>query len=229
MAHALNDDDDLLSSLIGDLEIEVLGLVTKSQKDKPQLCVEGNYFRVNYESKGKTTWRCCKTKCKASCCTYGQSIGTRYNVTFNFTDHNHTPDLNKELILEKRRKLKIQASLTDEAPRKILSRVVDSITGAEAVVNMPSYDADRQAINRAKAKVKPVYPPHPSELSDIELPEFLKHCISRRRAQDGTEEDGDMFLLHDSGVEDKDRFFMFGTEANVSHLKLMSASEVIHF
>jgi len=31
-----NDDDDMLSSMNGDLEIEVLGLVTKSQKDKPQ-------------------------------------------------------------------------------------------------------------------------------------------------------------------------------------------------
>ena len=50
-----------------------------------------------------------------------QGIGTSYNVDFNSTDHNHTPDLNKELILETKK------------ARKILSWVVDSIIGAEAV------------------------------------------------------------------------------------------------
>jgi len=61
-------------------------------------------------------------------------------------EHNHTPDLQKEHILEKRRKIKTQASLCDEAPRKIISKCVDDV----------------QAINRAKAKVRPVFPPKPS-------------------------------------------------------------------
>ena len=30
MTHALNDDDDILPSIVGNLKIEVLGLVTKS-------------------------------------------------------------------------------------------------------------------------------------------------------------------------------------------------------
>jgi hypothetical protein len=60
------------------------------------------------------------TKCKASC-TNGQGIGTSCNADFNSTDHNHTPCLNKELILETKK------------ARKILSWVVDSIIGAEAV------------------------------------------------------------------------------------------------
>jgi len=38
-----------------ELEIELLGFVTKSQKDKPQLCVEGYYFRVNHETKGNVS------------------------------------------------------------------------------------------------------------------------------------------------------------------------------
>jgi len=135
-------------------------------------------------------------------------------------EHNHTPDLQKEHILEKRRKIKTQASLCDEAPRKIISKCVDDTLEPETVVSMPSYSADVQAINRAKAKVRPVYPPKPSKLSDIELPEFLKHAISRKRAEDGTEMDGETFLLHDSGVEDEDRFFMFGTEANVKNFEM---------
>jgi len=110
--------------------------------------------------------------------------------------------------------------LCDEAPRKIISKCIDDTVEPETVVSMPSYSADRQAIHRAKAKARPVYPPKPSKLCDIELPEFLKHAISRRRAEDGTEMDGETFLLHDSGVNDEDRFFMFGTEANVSNLEM---------
>ena len=41
-----------LDITLEELDIEVLGLVSKSQKDKPQLCVDGDFFRVNYESKG---------------------------------------------------------------------------------------------------------------------------------------------------------------------------------
>ena len=44
--------DDTLTDMFNDLEIEVMGFVTKSQKDKPQLCIDGNYFRVNHEAKG---------------------------------------------------------------------------------------------------------------------------------------------------------------------------------
>jgi len=170
---------------------------------------------------GKTTWRCCNSKCKASCFTYGQSLGSKYPVDMkDMKEHNHTPDLQKEHILEKRRKIKTPASLCDEAPRKIISKCVDDTLETETVVSMPSYSADVQAINRANAKVRPVYPPKPSKLSDIELPEFLKHGISRKRAEDGTEMDGETFLLHDSGVEDEDRFFMFGTEANIKNFEI---------
>lgn len=41
-----------LDDTLEQLDIEVLGLVSKSQKDKPQLCVDRDFFRVNYESKG---------------------------------------------------------------------------------------------------------------------------------------------------------------------------------
>ena len=44
--------DDTLTALFDDLEIEVIGLVSQSQKDKPQLCVAGYYFRINHEAKG---------------------------------------------------------------------------------------------------------------------------------------------------------------------------------
>ena len=50
----------------------------------------------------------------------------------------------------------------------------------EQIANGPSYEADYQAINRAKAKVRPVYPPTPLSLSDINLPEFLMHTVKKK-------------------------------------------------
>ena len=44
--------DDTLSNTFEDLEIETMGLVTRSQKGKPQLSLQANYYRINYESNG---------------------------------------------------------------------------------------------------------------------------------------------------------------------------------
>ncbi|CAF1089283.1 unnamed protein product [Brachionus calyciflorus] len=69
---------------------------------------------------------------------------------------------------------------------------------------MPSYDAERQALNRIKKKVLPQYPPKTATLADIILPDFLLATL-----------DENSFLIYDSGVNDPNRFFMFGTEKNL--------------
>ncbi len=49
--------DDTLTTVFEELEINyvrrTVGLC--DQKDKPQLCVEGYYFRVNHETKGNVS------------------------------------------------------------------------------------------------------------------------------------------------------------------------------
>ncbi len=50
----------------------------------------------------------------------------------NKNDHNHAPDLHKEHILEKRRKLKDNAAVSDEPPRKIISKNADD---ASSILN----------------------------------------------------------------------------------------------
>jgi hypothetical protein len=66
----------------------------------------------------------------------------------NKNDHNHAPDLHKEHLLEKRRKLKDNASVSDEPPRKIISKNADDAFHSDLVAHQPSYEADRQAINK---------------------------------------------------------------------------------
>ncbi len=62
MTPALNDDEDILSSIVGNLKIEVLGLVTKSQKGKHQMCVEESTTSRKERLHGVDA-----TKCKACC------------------------------------------------------------------------------------------------------------------------------------------------------------------
>ena len=53
--------DDTLSNMFEDLEIETMGLVTRSQKGKSQLSLQGNYYRIlsfqaKYVEKDPRTW-----------------------------------------------------------------------------------------------------------------------------------------------------------------------------
>ena len=88
----------------------------------------------------------------------------------------------------------------------------------EAAANAPSLDADRQFINRIKKKYRPVLPKEPENLADIDFPEWLTHTMGKELV-DGEEELGDLFLLHDSGSDDPNRFFMFATSDNVKQLE----------
>jgi hypothetical protein len=150
------------------------GLITMSQKFKPQLYHNGFYYRLNNPSKTKTNWRCVERSCMGACVTYGDTIGSIYEVTTVNADHSHAPDPIRIKLLEKRRKIKEKGLMSDEAPRKILGSFENELTSDEEIACSASYSADRQALNRAKAKVKPVYPPFPESLRYVE---FLANII----------------------------------------------------
>ncbi|CAF0925217.1 unnamed protein product [Brachionus calyciflorus] len=115
--------------------------------------------------------------------------------------------------LEKRRFIKEKASVSDEPGRKIISQYVAELKTHEEIVNSPSEDADRQAINRAKKKTQPSYPPEPESLALINIPDELKFTLN----------DNHLFLIYDSGEKEIDRFFIFG---NVEHLNLLENGQV---
>ena len=82
---------------------------------------------------------------------------------------------------------------------------------------MPSYDADRQAVNRFKKLNRPDYPPEPKTLSDIDFPICLTQTLEDIDGQTQN------FLLYDSGSNDNDRFFIFSTQEN---LKLLGNNSI---
>ncbi|CAF0953884.1 unnamed protein product [Brachionus calyciflorus] len=152
------------------------GKITSSQRGHPQLCYD------------------------AKCYTKGNTIGEVYTIYF----HNNEDERLFE-NKEKRRKLK-EATMTctkivsNVAPRQILASVINEVKSPDAIVNMPTYDADRQALNRYKKSTRPNYPPEPQSLADIIVPEFLTITLE--------DSSGifDQILIYDSDKEDPRRF-----------------------
>ncbi|CAF0983835.1 unnamed protein product [Brachionus calyciflorus] len=64
--------------------IDNIGTISSSQKGHPQLCLNGQYYRLaDTNKRGECKWRSIKSTCKVRCTTYGEAIGETYNVTFN--------------------------------------------------------------------------------------------------------------------------------------------------
>ncbi|CAF0959597.1 unnamed protein product [Brachionus calyciflorus] len=199
------------------------GFVTSSQKSSPQLSIDGYFFRISGDAKAATVnWRCIKTNlyCKAKCYTLGCNIGSEYTVYFNDDDdqqHSHGPDATGLAIKERRRILKERTgacamSVPNVAPRQIFTSLVGCITSPDTIAALPSYDAERQVINRTKKSIRPDYPSQPETLKDIIIPDFLTLNLLN-----------EPFLLHDSGVDDPDGYLIF---ASMSYLKLLENNDV---
>lgn len=206
-----------------EFDINQIGQVTASQRGQPQLYYEGYFYRISCQSSSRFNWRCIETqlKCKAKCYTDGNLIGEKYSIHFSIPDdrtHNHAPKLSRFEIKEKRRKMKevtvaCSKVISNVPPRQIVASVVNEVKSKEAVANMPTYEADRQAINRFKKSTRPDYPQEPKNLSEIQLPEFLIFTLEK---DDSTNKN---FLLHDSGADDPNRFFIFSTKENLKLLE----------
>ncbi|CAF1028088.1 unnamed protein product [Brachionus calyciflorus] len=202
-----------LSNLLSDLTLNNIdsskAQITLSQKKYPQLHFKGHFYRLSNPKKINPpfNWRCSLAHCNATGRTNGKTIGEQYD--FEILNEVHIDDSDIEstdslLLKERRRILKTKASLADEPPRKILNNVANFNYSDEVLAKLPSYEADRLVINREKKKSRPQFPPEPSSLAEILIPEPLQFTIK-----------GENFLLYDSGNMDYERFFIFGTRKNL--------------
>ncbi|CAF1116019.1 unnamed protein product [Brachionus calyciflorus] len=146
---------------------------------------------------------------------YGYSFSDKVGESCDFfivnDEHIEQPDTVKIQNLERRRLLKEKAANSDDKPRKIIS-LLESPHDERVLINLPSYDADRQVIKREQKKQKPVYPKSPDSLSEIDIPSWLTLTLK-----------GENFLFYDSGSNDPDRFFIFCTTEN---LKLIENNDL---
>jgi hypothetical protein len=226
------DDRSGLAAILDDLNInknckecdkcsvhdcDLVGKITLSQKKAPQLYHGGYYYRLTKPNQsGNIKWRCTRRGCKGSCVTLSDTVGTCYNVQIKNDCHINAPDPIKIEELEYRRKLKRKAEqCINEKPRSIITNINQTNISEEAIANSGSYNAYRQLVHREIQIHQPDYPPKPQSLADIVIPDWLTHTIKEQVG------DIELFLLHDSGKEDPDRFFIFSTDRNIKHLEDM--------
>ncbi|KAB0796844.1 hypothetical protein PPYR_10905 [Photinus pyralis] len=102
--------------------------------------------------------------------------------------------------------MKVRAANCVENPRQIIQHCSNGLA-LGASVHLPTYTASQRAIERVRKRAEQPYP-NPTAVADITIPTALQ--TTSRNAN---------FLLWDSGAEDPNRIFMFGTEQNLNILE----------
>jgi hypothetical protein len=175
--------------------------IIKSQKGKQQLLYEGyRYRRDKVNQDGSSSWRCVKRECA------GRLKKKTDGTLQTSTEHMHAPDTAKNESEKIKATIRERAENGVEKPRQI---IVNSTAGVslEAAHLLPSYSASQRTVER-KRKRPDVNNPRPHSVKDIILPDTMK--VTTR---------SENFLLWDSGDQDTNRMFMFGTAANLQLLE----------
>ncbi|CAF1140062.1 unnamed protein product [Brachionus calyciflorus] len=139
---------------------------------------KGHFYRLSNTKKvdPRFSWRGVTKNCKITGKTQGKTIGEEYEFDVNHAvDHIDGCETEESdfILKERRRLLKLKASMADEAPRKILSTVANINFPESVLAKMPSYYSDRLVINREKKKSQPKFPNEPEKLEQVFIPDWL--------------------------------------------------------
>ena len=124
-------------------------------------------------------------------------------------EHTHASDATQCEVLQVRHNIKKRALETEETPQQILGREMQNLSEAASVQMIPIPHLRRHI--RKQRQANHAQHPLPTDRSTIELPDEYKKLSS-----------GENFLLFDSGVADKNRIFIFGTDQSSSLLEQSS-------
>jgi hypothetical protein len=107
------------------LNLEINAYITLSQRQAPQLYHDGHYYRQNGvpDTQGHYNWRCVVPNCKVTCATNGNQIGSEYKL-IRINDHKHVEPARPQKLpnLECRRELKTKAVVSEDDPRKLITK-----------------------------------------------------------------------------------------------------------
>lgn len=178
--------------------------IIKSQKGKEQMLYEGyRYRRDKLNQDGSSSWRCVKRECA------GRLKKHTDGTIRKSTEHTHAPDTARNETEKIKATIRERAANGVEKPRQIILNSTTAVS-LEAANLLPTYSASQRTIER-KRKRNDVDNPRPHSVHDITLPDTLK--VTTR---------SENFLLWDSGDQDENRLFMFGTSANLQLLQQYS-------
>ncbi|KAF4529375.1 hypothetical protein B566_EDAN015428 [Ephemera danica] len=146
------------------------------------------------EHNGKNYWQCSrKGACKARLHTVGKNLVKIVN------EHNHVADIGKIEAKQAYNSMKDAARTTDSRNVSIISTQTDRL-GDSSLAILPAESHIKRHLRRIRSKANHVLP------SPATLAEFVKPPEKQKLSS------GDNFLFFDSGVQDPQRFLVFGTE-----------------
>ncbi|RMZ93372.1 hypothetical protein BpHYR1_040720 [Brachionus plicatilis] len=112
--------------------------ITLSQKNKPQLFLNGYIYRFSYESDNQINWRCVVNGCKAKCCTDGMKIGCEYLVSFKNTSDDKHPIMHKKMRKEEKSKKQRLVDAFRKEQKKCEDTIFQLQTGITFYENLSS-------------------------------------------------------------------------------------------
>lgn len=173
---------------------------SKTQKGRELLLINGfRYRKARDNTDGSTSWRCAEGDCKGR-------LKTLNDITTIITNHYHAPNPGKNEALKSVAEMKTRAKETSENPRQIIQQCTNLLS-LEAATQLPQYSSTQRTIQRVRNQEMLPYPT-PATTADIQIPLQLRNTTR-----------DEAFLLWDSGANDPNRFFMFGTEENLNILE----------
>ena len=171
-----------------------------SSKGKLNFNYHGFGYRLERVLKsGAKSFRCIKGDCKGRIHVVNDEVLVRQ-------EHNHVPDPAAMEVKSIQSTIRARATTSHDQPRRIIHESQTQLS-QEAVAKLPQYKTLQRNIQR-KRKIEGAPAVNPDTVADITVPDALKKTLR-----------DDQFLLHDSGHDDHQRFFIFGTAANVETLK----------
>ena len=178
-----------------------------SEKGKPKACYERFVYNKKETSKSDPTvdFYVCERKRKDHC---SGRLHLRGNTVLKSSEHNHAPDACRQNVLKVVDSIKRQASTTEETTMMIIASQCTGVSEVTAA-SLPTERALKRQIQRTRNRNGRV-PPLPASLEDLNIPDDYK-----------TFDDGELFLLHDSGPGSQ-RILIFSTHEN---LMLLSESQ----
>ena len=119
--------------------------------------------------------------------------------------HDHVPNPAKIEMKQSLSEVRRRLSQSRDTPRFTIQEIQETLS-EEAVVELPSYTSVPRMIQRKRQRDN-VLIPNPGTIREINVPEELRRTLG-----------GDVFLTHDSGPDNPDRFLIFGTKENLNNL-----------
>ena len=169
----------------------------ESKRGKPKAMHEGYLYTYDKQSKvdEALSFYVCERyrdhKCTAR-------IHVRHDLVVKaINTHNHAPDGTRKRVLEVMSEIRVQAATTDESTMTILANKTAGLPPAVAAA-MPSSSTTKRLIQRTRRQHQGI-PVEPVGRAELLIPLEFR-----------TLENGDEFLVHDSGRDDN-RFLIFST------------------